>query len=431
MEEERTARQAANQKLFQEKWNIINEYIKEGYRSYKSILDYLVRLNDHYRSQADMHLQAQKILFPSLYRPSQEPIKEPTERKDTIYTVIDSIHSFHKEGVIKLAEFTNKCTSDIIDKGIRPAVDEYKASLDEIAAQGREMLREYEKVGKASYLHFDVLDDCVAKCIKANDEGKPCPRDFWCDYSNYIHCIHEEANCRNKVLAAMGKLFEKVKEMESKRVETCNKILKEYFELIKNYHTEVSGMYTPLLTPLTQTDSSADVKILTDALGALKDKKLTEEEKKICNKPPLDTIPPITKACPMVIKYGVLARQVQPPTPPRQQPLPPVWETVHVVVTQDCHMLAFNGGDSVETEALFIKNGCNAVCDIGLANAAVGNRDKICKYAFGVTEKAKKFSFIPTINRFLFKVGSQEDYDDWMALFKRLHVTEDNETYVV
>lgn len=409
----------------------MQEHVNEGYRSFKSILDYIVKMNDSYRGQADVHLAAQKILFPSLYRPSAEPIKEPTERKDTMYTVIDKVHSYHKDAVLKLAEFTNKVSLEILDKGLRPKLDEYKAEVDHIAAQCKEMLKGYEKVGKASYIHFDVLDDCFAKCIKADEEGKTVSRDFWLDYSNYIHCIHEESNYRSKILSEMGKLFEKIKEMEKTRVEVCSKYLKEYLEMTKKYLEEVASMYSPVTPVLTQTDSTTDVKILTEALAQLKEKKLTEEERKICNKPPLDTIPPITKGNTMVIKYGVLARRVQPPSQPRQPPPPATWVTVHIVVTQDYHLLAFNGGDSLETEALFIQKGCVPVCDMSLQSCIVGDREKIAKHSFQLTEKVRKFGLIPTVTKNIFKVGNQADYDDWMNLFKKLHVGEDNSSYLV
>lgn len=74
-------------------------------------------------------------------------------------------------------------------------------------------------------------------------------------------------------------------------------------------------------------------------MSTIKEKQLTAREQILSQQPPADVIPTIADS-PLVLKYGVLA--LQSPTL--------VWEAVHVIVTQDAHMLIYKSSGNESTE---------------------------------------------------------------------------------
>lgn len=74
-------------------------------------------------------------------------------------------------------------------------------------------------------------------------------------------------------------------------------------------------------------------------MSTIKEKQLSAREQILAQQPPADVIPTIADS-PLVLKYGVLA--LQSPTL--------TWDAVHVVVTQDAHMLIYKSIGSETTE---------------------------------------------------------------------------------
>lgn len=341
--------------------------------------------------------------------PKEEEIKK--EREDSFLPVLTNLHDYNKELAEKYEKVVDTLKVSVSTK-IQPVVDDLRFMIRDLSATYDDLAFKYEESGKKTYLMFDKMDATLANTIKSVSKNGKSKEDFYLVYASYICAVHNESDCRRELIQYLGNMFEKVKKIEVRRVESCTQVLEEYFNCIRNLYDESNPLINPVMSSLSTVDLGSDMKILVKEMKEVKDKVLTDKEKEALTKDGVSKCPKFTNKNEMIIKYGIMTRWNYTSE----------WEIDHVVISQDRHMLSFASDGEMNGEKYFELNGLNPLTDIDLTSSTVIRMKSYGDFCFQIVEKVKKMGFLPTIGRYYFKFDKDESYQDWLETFRKLNI---------
>lgn len=501
-EEERTNRHFASRKLLEEKWVLIDDYLKNSLNSIERVGNYLYQMVEFYKRESRAYKISQAVILPSQHphelenetfsaakaaigkaaniakskieqgskiayekakeaakkaaqkaqeakakrdgkpietvkegeenKPQEEaPKEEPAkteegaaaaaeapkeeevkkEREDSFLPVLTSLHDYNKELMEKYNKLVETLKTSVSTK-IQPVVDDLRFMIRDLSATYDDLAFKYEESGKKTYLMFDKMDATLASTIKSVSKNGKSKEDFYLVYAGYICAVHNETDCRRELVQYLGNMFEKVKKIEVRRVESCTTVLEEYFNLVRNLYDESAPLVDPVVTNLKNVDLGSDMKVLIKEMKEVKDKVLNDKEKEALTKESVSKCPKFTNKNEMIIKYGIMTRWNYTSE----------WEIDHIVISQDRHMLSFASDGEMNGEKYFQLNGLNPMADIDLTCSTVIRMKSYGDFCFQIVEKVKKMGFLPTIGRYYFKFDKDESYQDWLETFRKLNI---------
>lgn len=95
-EDNRTNRHYASRKLLEEKWVVLDDYLKVSLKSVESVGNYLYMMVEYYKKEVTAHTSAQTILLPSQHPIPNKPAPKK-EREDSFLNAVTALHDYHKQ----------------------------------------------------------------------------------------------------------------------------------------------------------------------------------------------------------------------------------------------------------------------------------------------------------------------------------------------